>query len=119
MSKYLNYTKHVFVVSLIIFLLFSNWVQSLAQKNVTIFSKEINIINFTSDSIKKVTDDSTRLLLDKKIELTFESLLKDARSFNTKLDTLKHIGKTTSPDNKFRIFSWNMPLNDGTINSMQ
>jgi hypothetical protein len=31
-----------------------------------------------------------------------------------KLDTFKHIGKVYSTDDKFRMVSWNVPLNDGT-----
>lgn len=49
---------------------------------------------------------------------TFLAVLKQALemegAFNYAFDSLKVIGKLDAPDKAFRIFNWNVPLNDGT-----
>ncbi|MGY5252111.1 hypothetical protein [Sphingobacterium spiritivorum] len=45
---------------------------------------------------------------------TLVSALKEKNSFDFGFDQLKMISVLNSPDNKFRIFSWNVPLNDGS-----
>jgi hypothetical protein len=84
-----------------------------SQPDEKVFSKKLCIINIYSDSLKKITNDSIKKSLCAQIETELESVLSHANSFKLNLDTLKHIGKVFSPDNKFRIFTWNVQLNDG------
>lgn len=45
---------------------------------------------------------------------TLVSALKENKSFDYPFERLKMISILNSPDRKFRIFSWNVPLNDGS-----
>ncbi len=50
--------------------------------------------------------------------LKFTALLREAISlegaFDYPFDSLKFMARLTAPDKKFRIFNWNLPMNDGT-----
>ena len=46
---------------------------------------------------------------------TLVSALKEKNSFAFEFDQLTMISIVNSPDQKFRIFSWNVPLNDGSF----
>jgi hypothetical protein len=81
---------------------------------IRLFSSEIKLLNLFSDSLKKIPEDSSRLNLNNKIIGIVESIIKNSASFNIHLDSLKHIGRIISPDNRFSIISWNVPLNDGS-----
>lgn len=43
----------------------------------------------------------------------FKAMLNMAESFNYPFDSLKHIGKIVSPDNNWKLFTWNIPLPGG------
>lgn len=45
---------------------------------------------------------------------TLVNSLKNQNSFNYTFDSLKRISIVKSPDNKFRIFSWYLPVDDGS-----
>jgi hypothetical protein len=81
---------------------------------IQLFNNEIKLINSYTDSLKRIKEDSSKNELNLKIVDIVESIIKKNTSFNLKLDSLKHVGKIISPDNKFSIVTWNVPLNDGT-----
>jgi hypothetical protein len=43
-----------------------------------------------------------------------DATLNDDLSFTYPFDSLKHLGKITSPDKLFRIYTWNLVFNDGS-----
>jgi hypothetical protein len=103
----------IYCILIVIFLiLIHNSVKS--QTRNTMFFKEYSVINTCGDSIKNVSNDSVKKILNDKIGTTLLSILNKGVSYKMKLDTLIHIGKVYSSDDKFRIVSWNTPLNDGT-----
>jgi len=112
----MNFIKFKLSCCLQALLLLFPSVSVLSQPNNKIFNTEFNVINLCADSIKKSNSDSIKQKLNNIIESTLIFILKDARSYKINLDTLKHIGKVYSTDNKFRMISWNIPLNDGTHN---
>ncbi|NJK97400.1 MAG: hypothetical protein HC905_23040 [Bacteroidales bacterium] len=59
-----------------------------------------SIMAFFEDSLK--TDGMTKLTSD------LAGILANAGSFDYPFDSLKLIGKIKSPDNAFRIFTWNI-----------
>ena len=59
-------------------------------------------------------EDGQRSQLNDSILIAFDSVLKSYESFDYAFDTLKRIGKVYSPDRKLRIFTWNIPWQDGT-----
>ncbi len=65
------------------------------------------------DSLAKQSDDSVKFQLNNQILETFKRVLFDNKSFDY-IFTLSHIGILKSPDNIFRIYNWNIALNDGT-----
>ena len=103
----------IYLSIVVIFLLF-NLSNAKSQTNETIFVNEIGIINTCIDSLKNVTNDSIKEKLNELITVTLSSILRSSNSFNMNLDSLKHIGKVYSTDDKFRVVSWNIPLSDGT-----
>ena len=48
------------------------------------------------------------------IKISLTEIIRHKLSFQNRLDSLKRIGKIYSTDNKLRIFSWNIPLLNGT-----
>jgi hypothetical protein len=77
------------------------------------FIRETNLINLLTDSLKKIPVDSSRLNINKQIELVLDSVLAKDDSFSVQPNVFKHIGIITAPDKKFRIITWNVPLNIG------
>lgn len=59
-----------------------------------------------NDSEKELVCESASAMLD--------SLLRMPGSFAYPFDSLRHIGKVQSQDGRLRIFTWNLPYNDGT-----
>jgi hypothetical protein len=101
--------KPVFII--IISFLFIN--QTSWSQKTQHFIQETNLINLLTDSLKKIPVDSSRLNLNKRIELVLDSVLVKDDSFLVQPNVFKHIGIITAPDNKFRIITWNVPLNNG------
>ncbi len=59
-------------------------------------------------------DDLEKKKLNQKIISIFENILTNDSSFTYPFDSLKLMGKLTSPDNMLRIYNWNLTYNDGT-----
>jgi len=68
-----------------------------------------------SDTIWKCRTDSSRLAANTIFIDRFEKVLKQPGAFNYPFDTLKGISKLRSEDGRFRIITWNIPLNNGTF----
>ena len=105
--------KNIKIIFLLFFIGHSNYLSS-QRLPIQLFKDEIKLINLYTDSLKKIPEDSSKIQLNNKIEDIVESIIMNASSFNLHLDSLKHVGKIISPDNKFSIITWNVPLNDGT-----
>jgi hypothetical protein len=60
------------------------------------------------------TADSTKRFYNKELIALCTNMLKTQGSFEYSFDSVKDIGILTSPDNSFRIYNWNIPLEDGT-----
>ena len=64
--------------------------------------------------IPELKDDQKRIKLNEEITSRFEQALKINNSFNFPFDSLRNMGKLTSPDNILKIYTWNTPFMDGT-----
>jgi len=64
-------------------------------------------------NINMATDDSIKYLYNKIFSRCLYNALKLTTSDSYQFDSLKNLAKLTSPDNKFRIFHWNLPTGDG------
>lgn len=69
---------------------------------------------FTNTLKDKQIDDSVKLKVNKQLTAFADSVFKLPQYFIKPLDSLKYIGNILSPDNAFRVYSWNIPLSDGT-----
>jgi hypothetical protein len=97
---------------LVILIAFSTCILVKSQNNL--FQKEIEIISKNSDSLAKATSDSIKLKLNDEMMAEMIRIASSAKSFKLPLNSLKYIGKIYSPDENFRIISWDTPLTDGT-----
>lgn len=59
-------------------------------------------------------NDQDKLNYNSKIENIFTLLLNEKNSFEYPFDKLKHVSKLNSDDGLLRIFTWNLPYNNGT-----
>lgn len=81
----------------------------------------ISSLNKYQDSLKKLTEviyntsnDQEQAATNAQFIKTLVTALKTPASFNFAFDSLQRISIMKSPDNAFRIFSWYLPLQDGT-----
>lgn len=65
------------------------------------------------DSLSKIKEDSLKFKLNIKIIKTFQQVLSYEESFDYVFN-IRHIGILKAPDNSFKIYNWNISLNDGT-----
>lgn len=73
------------------------------------------------DSLKKFihyvhfgTTDQEKFAFNELFIVELEKTLKDEHSFNYPFDSLKNIARIYAPDESFRLFNWNLPLENGT-----
>jgi hypothetical protein len=59
-------------------------------------------------------DESKRLAFQDQVSHLLDSILLSPDSWNKSFEGIKSIAILTSPDQRFRIFNWNVPYNDGT-----
>jgi len=64
--------------------------------------------------ILKAGNDSARQSLNASFLNTLKTAIALPGSFSYPFDSLKKMAKLTSPDKKFRIYNWNLPLTNGT-----
>jgi hypothetical protein len=67
-----------------------------------------------SSRIWKQKTDSSRLIANALFFNNFQSILKSVTSVGIPLDSINGITHIASADGKFRIFTWNVPLSNGT-----
>ncbi|RLD64650.1 MAG: hypothetical protein DRJ01_00140 [Bacteroidetes bacterium] len=65
------------------------------------------------DSLAKQKDDSLKFKLNNKIIETFQQVFSNKESFEYVFN-IRHIGILKAPDNSFKIYNWNISLNDGS-----
>lgn len=86
------------------------------------FSQNLTKMNVWQDSLVKLTEQRFGSVSEaERIESNFQfvkalvSSLKETNAFNFKFEKLKAISILNAPDNSFRVFSWNIPLDDGSF----
>ncbi len=84
-----------------------------AQKHTRFTSMEDTLL-LLSGKVSKAKDDSLKLKLNLAFQEKLKYVLDQPGSFEYPFDSLKNLGKIISPDKKFRIYNWNIPLTDGS-----
>ena len=64
--------------------------------------------------IQKTDNDSVRQFLNTLFRTTLKTAIELPGSFTYPFDSLKKLAKMTSPDKKFRIYNWNLPITSGS-----
>lgn len=59
-------------------------------------------------------EDSQKIKYNDLITEIIDNALNDDASFNYPFDSVRHLGKLTSPDKLFRFYTWNLVFSDGT-----
>lgn len=105
-------------------LLFALWGAPIlvsAQQRVAdnrIFSEEIKLLQDSLQNLGTIMyndpEEQNRLDANFKFVKTLVTALKESHSIDFPFDSLRMISVLTSPDLKFKMFSWNLPLNDGS-----
>jgi hypothetical protein len=71
-----------------------------------------NALKQKLDSVKYLTNDSLKLIRMDQIRNELAVFLSDPSTYAYPFDSIITIGKVNSPDNEFRILSWNMFINN-------
>lgn len=86
----------------------------LSQEELDFFRKKEDSLRILERKMFFSKDDTAKFRANLKFLDQMEVLLNNTASFNFPFDSLKEIGKLTSPDKKFRLIHWNIPKKDGT-----
>lgn len=85
------------------------------------FAQSINNTKEIQDSLSKFSSriwkqktDSSRLQANSIFFKKFQSVLESELSADIALDSINGVTRVASDDNKFCVFTWNVPINDGT-----
>jgi hypothetical protein len=85
----------------------------MSQQNVElpVYEQKISEI---FDTLRKTTDDERKMKINHGLLSLFDEILSLDSSFYYPFDSLKNMGKIYSSDTLVRIYSWNLPLSNGT-----
>lgn len=93
--------------------LVSSAIHSLKAQEFSSFAEAEDSINILRSLIQIEKNDSVKIRKNLQLGSLFMFVLKMPGSGAYPFDTLKQFGRLTSPDNKFRIFTWNSELCNG------
>jgi hypothetical protein len=86
---------------------------SLFSQNARDLAAIENSLKLLRDSIRHAENDSTRILLSRQFDQKIREAFSLPDSYLYPFDSLKSTGILKSPDNEFRLCSWNVPLLNG------
>lgn len=78
------------------------------------FKSAEDSLNVWQSKIGKSNSDEERLVTSDKVIQLFDSLLQDPESYEYPFESAVGMGILTSPDKAFKLYNWNIPMNDGT-----
>jgi hypothetical protein len=84
-----------------------------AQETVSMKSREDSLVRLSA-SIWKLKDDSLKMAANSLFHSKFTSALQQTSAFEYPFDSLAGISKLISDDGLIRIFTWNVPMKDGS-----
>lgn len=99
---------------LILVVLFLSGLYSFAQHDTLLIKEYEDSLYLLFKKTAQSKDDKIKETINLEISNILEKALSLGASFDYGFDSLKHVGKIYSPDKKVRVFTWNLPYNDGT-----
>ncbi len=103
--------KRLLKMLLLLCLIFSSS-RILSQEHLSVKSAE-DSLKIISLRLGQTHNDSVRRVLNKQFSLLLGATLLRSQSFTYPFDSLRSLGKLTAPDKKFRLYLWNIRMNDG------
>lgn len=103
--------KRILVFTVLVLLFATN---STSAQTVSGTSGIQDSLSELSSKIWKQKSDSNRLQSNYVFFKKFQSFLEKSSSFGIPLDSINGITRVASDDGKFRIFTWNVPISDGS-----
>lgn len=104
--------KRIFFIWVVLVMVLS----ASAQLPVLPFQAEELQIRQRVDSLKSEYDDSVKVSTMIGVQQELATILRNAASYAYAFDSLKMIGKVRASDNEFRIFTWNLVIDESTLN---
>lgn len=101
------------IISIGFWLLSLGFINASQLLKVDIAEYEMQIASLF-ENMRQSQDDFEKLEINREVIAVFSEMLSIDSSFYFPFDSLKYLGKIYSPDRFFRLFSWNVPMGDGT-----
>ncbi len=92
----------------------SLYAQNSPDESYRKYGKEEDSIKYLLQIINKSHYDDTKILIGDRIDSLFSKILSQSESYDYMFDSLKTVGKINSPDNSFRIITWNIAFENIT-----
>ncbi|MBU2019803.1 MAG: hypothetical protein KJ941_09165, partial [Bacteroidetes bacterium] len=99
------------MVKIIFFTFISLNFLSFAQENDDLIQKEI-VLNQLLSNLRSASDDDSKISANQILKDSLLVVLENKNSFTYSFKKLKSLGVIDSPDNTFRLFTWNVELED-------
>jgi hypothetical protein len=106
----------IFVNRSILYLLFALPTMAFSATDSTFVKNAELELKQKFDSLNVVKSDQGQLSVNTHIVQLLSETMADPLSFTYPFDSLRNLGKITSPDKKIRIYTWNLPFEDGSHN---
>lgn len=94
----------------------------ISVNSLAVFSQNNNLLYSLKDSIRinsqlmvQSTDDGEKLFYSERITKNVERFIKQEKSIDFNMDSLKLVKVLTSKNKRLRVFTWSVPLTDGTF----
>lgn len=100
-----------FILLFFSFFLTSNSAKSQQSDELPVYEIKISEL---FDTLRKSNDDAIRMKINQGILSLFDEILPLDSSFYYPFDSLQNMGKIYSSDSLVRVYSWNLPLSNGT-----
>ncbi len=105
--------KKIYPLFLFCFFLSTAAIKAQSQDH-SFYQKKEDTLSQHFESLAQAQSDKQKKAINQKIIRIFETILADEASFDYPFDKLQNVGKILSEDNAVRIFTWNLPYQDGT-----
>lgn len=88
--------------------------ESLTAQKKNMQGAVVDTLKKMAAAVSRQEDDSLKLELNRRYASKLRDVLQNPESFSAAFDSVTTMGVLTSPDRKFRLYNWNIPLSDGS-----
>jgi len=107
--------RKYFLAIILLIISHANGMSQVSNSDLAILSKKEDSLKINSYKLINAINSSDRLIADSIFTRTFVRALKTKHSFYYPFDSLQTISKLYAPDSSFRIFTWQMVINDNVV----